>query len=124
MKKNVILLLTTTILLGATAVFSGCQEETGDTSSMRRARLVADENIELKKQLAERDKEILNQKKLVEDCKQDMAKAQEQSGNIMLQMLQNLAQTGKEVETLTEENAQLKERITQLEAALAAAKDQ
>jgi len=122
MRNVAISLLLTAVLLGAGAVFSGCEEQASDPSTMRRARLVADENIELKKQLAERDKEIERQKQLVDDCKQEMAKAQEEAGSTMLQMLQQLAESGKEVETLTEENTKLKERIAELEAKLAASK--
>ncbi|MBE0535306.1 MAG: hypothetical protein IH624_06505 [Phycisphaerae bacterium] len=122
MKKTVISLLATAIVLAAGAVFSGCQEEAADASSMRRARLVADENIALKKQIEERDKEVEKQKQRVEECKQEMTKGQEQTGSTMLQMMQHLAESGKQAEALAEENKQLKARIAELEARLAASK--
>jgi hypothetical protein len=119
MKNFAISLLAATLLLSTGVVFTGCEEEATDASTMRKARLVADENIELKRQLAEKDKEIEKQKQLVEQCKQEMSKAQEDSGTAMLQMLQHLAESAKEVEALTQENSKLKERIAELEAKLA-----
>lgn len=117
MKKTAFsLLLTALALCIGTVSLSGCEEEAADTATMRRARLVADENIQLKKQLADKDKEIERHKQLLEECKQEMAKAQEDAGNTMLQMLQRLAETSKDVETLTEENTRLKEKLAELEA--------
>jgi len=100
-------------------VFSGCQEQQSDTSAMRKARLVADENFELTKLVAQRDEEIEQQKKLTAQCQQEKAKAQEEAGVTMLQMLQHLTESAKSVETLTEENAKLRERLAELEARLA-----
>ncbi len=108
------------LVLGAGAVItlSGCREESGDTT-LRRARLVGNENIELKKEIKLRDKEIERQKQLVEQGRADRAKDKDLTGNNMIKMLKHLSESSKQVNALTAENAQLKEKIKELEAKLA-----
>jgi len=108
---------TVLLFLGASAVItlSGCREESGDTT-LRKARLVGNENIELKKMIKLRDKEIERQKQLVEQCRADWAKDKELSDNNMIKMLKHLSESSKQVNTLTAENTQLKETIKELEA--------
>ena len=108
---------TVLLFLGAGAVItlSGCREESGDTT-LRRARLVGNENIELKKEIKLRDKEIERQKQLAGQDRADWAKDKELSGNNMIKMLKHLSESSKQVNTLTAENAQLKEKIKELEA--------
>ncbi len=111
---------TVLLILGAGAVItlSGCREESGDTT-LRRARLVGNENIELKKVIKLRDKEIERQKQLAGQDRADWAKDKELSGNNMIKMLKHLSESSKQVNTLTAENTQLKEKIKELEAKLA-----
>lgn len=111
---------TVLLFLGAGAVItlSGCREESADTT-LRRARLVGNENIELKKEIKLRDKEIERQKQLAEQCYAESAKDKELSGNNMLKLLKLLAESAKQVDALTAENTQLKEKIKELEAKLA-----
>lgn len=111
---------TVLLFLGAGAVItlSGCREESGDTG-LRRARLVGNENIELKKEIKLRDKEIERQKQLVKQCRAEWAKDKELSGNNTLMMLKHLAESEAQVRTLAAENTQLKEKIKELEAKLA-----
>lgn len=115
-----IAIATVLLVLGAGTVItlSGCREESGDTS-LRRARLVGNENIELKKEIQLRDKEIERQKQLVVQCRADWSKDKDTSGNNTIKMLKHLSESGKKVDALTAENAQLKEKIKELEAKLA-----
>ncbi len=103
---------------GTVITLSGCREESSDTS-LRRARLVGNENIELKKEIKLRDKEIERQKQLVQQCRADWAKDKDLTGDNMIKLLKHLSESGKQVDALATENAQLKEKIKELEAKLA-----
>ena len=115
-----IAIATVLLFLGAGAVItiSGCREESGDTT-LRRARLVGNQNIELKKEIKLRDKEIERQKQLVEQCYADWSKDKDATGDNIIKMLKNLAEFGKQLSAVTGENTQLKEKIKELEARLA-----
>ena len=108
---TVLLFLGTATLIS----LSGCREESGNMS-LRKARLVGNENIELKKQLKLRDEEIERQKQLVVQCRAELAKDKELSGDNLFKMLKLLSESEKQVNALTAENAKLKERIKELEA--------
>ncbi len=112
---TVLLFLGTTTVIG----LSGCREESGDMS-LRKARLVGNENIELKKQLKKqlklRDAEIERQKQLVVQCRTERAKDQELNGNNTLKLLKHLSESEKQIKAFMAENAQLKEKIKELEA--------
>ncbi|MBN1817761.1 MAG: hypothetical protein JW828_10400 [Sedimentisphaerales bacterium] len=95
----------------------GCQEK--DNSAMiRQTKLVAEENIQLKQQLSDCQKEVEQQKRLVEKATVDNAEIAKQTGDNNIKLLQIVAQSGKQVEELTAENARLKARIQELEAKL------
>ena len=112
-----IAIATVLLFLGTATVIglSGCREESGKMS-LRKARLVGNENIELKKQLKLRDEEIERQKQLVEQCRAEQAKDKELSGDNTINMLKHLAESGKQVSTLRAENAKLKEKLKELQA--------
>lgn len=108
---------TVLLFLGTATVISlsGCRQESGNMS-LRKARLVGNENIELKKQLKLRDAEIERQKQLVVQCRTDRAKDKELSGETTFKLLKHLATSEKQVSALAAENGQLKEKIKELEA--------
>ncbi|MBN1123514.1 MAG: hypothetical protein JXA82_00805 [Sedimentisphaerales bacterium] len=100
------------MVLGAMILLmaSGCQEK--DNSVMiRQAKLVAEENIQLKQQLNNCQKEV-------EKAKTENAEIAKQTGDNNIKLLQIVAQSGKQVEQLTAENTQLKARIQELETKL------
>ncbi len=107
---------------GAVISLSGCREESSDMS-IRRARLVGNENIELKKQLKLRDEEIERQKELVVQCREERAKDKKLSGNTTIKLLKHLSESGKRAAALRTENMQLREKIKELEAKLASQKE-
>ncbi len=114
---------TVLLFLGTATVISlsGCREESGNMS-LRKARLVGNENIELKKQLKRRDEEIEHQKHLVVQCREERAKDKKLSGDNTLKMLKHLSESGKQATALRAENRQLREKIKELEAKLASQK--
>lgn len=105
------------LFLGTAAVItlSGCREESGNMS-LRKARLVGNENIELKKQLKLRDKEIERQKQLVVQCREDWTKDKNLTGDNTIKLLKHLSESSMQVEALKAENTQLKEKIKKLQA--------
>ena len=107
---------TVLLFLGTATVISlsGCREESGNMS-LRKARLVGNDNIELKKQLKLRDKETERQKQLVEQCHADRIEDQDLTGDNTIKLLKHLADSSKQVTALTAENKQLKEKIKELE---------
>ncbi len=65
------------IILALFIVATGCQEQQSPTTD-KRARLVANQNLQLKKQLQEKDREIQRQKDLVTECQATMEAQQQQ----------------------------------------------
>jgi len=102
-----------TALLG-TLVLAGCRES--DATQIRKARLVANENIQLKKQLAEKDAQIQDLKKQIEKIEAEKAQADEEFGFTTIKTLQMVAETEERNQALTEENEKLKEEIESLKA--------
>lgn len=106
----------------ALVLVSGCQEQSSaagvsvsaadtpelsiDAADTKKARLIAAENIELKKQLEQCAKEIERQKGLLEECKQQALKDKE-AGDKFTEFLFT------ENVRLEEENKQLKEKLEQ-----------
>ena len=115
-----IAIATVLLFLGTATVItlSGCREESGKMS-LRKARLVGNENIELKKQLKLRDEEIERQKQLVVQCQTDRVKDNDLTSDNTIKMLKHLSETTKQVTALTAENKHFKEKIKELEAKLA-----
>jgi cell division protein FtsB len=95
-------------------LFAGCQES--DASQIRRARLVANENIQLKKQLQEKDQQIEELKKQIEQIETESAEAIEKSGEASGKTLRLLLESEKSNEALILENERLKEEIEKLKA--------
>ena len=118
MKNITIALLIMALSLGILVSISGCGPNK-DTSVVRKAKLVGDENIRLKNQIEAKDAEIQKQKDLLAEKDTEIAKVKQQSGDSSLKIMQHLVQGEKAVKELTAENEQLKAKIKQLEAKLA-----
>ncbi|MBA7712785.1 hypothetical protein ES703_121775 [subsurface metagenome] len=114
----------TFVLAAGTVVImliAGCEKE--NAPDTKRSRLIATENIRLKKELEQRDKEIKKQEKLLEKCLQERdtwkAKAQQ---NIQEQVDSILTVVMEKNKELREENEGLKVQIKELKAELEEAK--
>ena len=93
---------------------TGCQEQ-ANLSDNKQVRLVANENLELKELLKEKDQEIQRQKDLVSKGEKENQKLQAQSlkaGDSFITMIQEATKM------LQEENKLLKERVKELESQL------
>jgi hypothetical protein len=106
-------------------IFAGCeqsqQKQTVDIS--RRDRLVANENLNLKNELAqcrsESQSEIEKQRNLVEQCRQEKEEIERQANENARWLLDKLPQSLlDDSATLSEENEKLTARIIELEKAL------
>jgi len=92
----------------------GCQEQVS-SSDNKQVRLVANQNLELKEQLKEKDQEIQRQKDLVIECEKKNEQLQAQAGmaaESFVEMIQGATKA------LQEENNTLKERVKELESQL------
>lgn len=111
--------VTTVLLLSIFAIIiltSGCQENS--TGNNKKARLVGNQNLELRKQLAA---EIKKHQAALADCEARVEKqllANQQLGDSTLNILKNFADISKKNDELTLENQQLKEKIRELELKL------
>ena len=92
----------------------GCQES--DSSQIRRARLVATENMQLKQDLEERDQQIEELKAQIEALEAENAKVIEQSGEISIKTLRMLLESEKRAEAIVIENRKLEEELEKLKA--------
>ena len=115
MKNLLIPAMVLAVLLVNLPFITSC-EESGNTDN-RRARLVANENIKLKKQLELKNLEIQKQKRLLAQSKEDRIKEAEQVSDSIVKLMQQLV-------TIGEENQQLKAKIKELEEKIAADSDQ
>ena len=106
--------VTIVILIAALSILllTGCQKS--NASQVRRARLVVDENLQLKKQLEEKNQLIEDLGKQIEEKEAEMAKAEENFGTTTIQTLQMVADTEKRNQDLLLENAKLKEKLEKL----------
>ena len=115
MKNSLIPAMVLAALLTNLPFITSCEES--DNADNRRAKLVANENLELKKQLEQKNLEIQKQKRLLAQSEEDRAKETEQVGDSLIKLMQQLVAIGKE-------NEQLKVKIKELEEKFAASSGQ
>ena len=96
-------------------LIAGCEEQS--LSNTKKSKLIAAENIQLKKELEKRDREIEEQKKLVDKCLREKKgqedKTQEKVEELMGLIFESFGEENKE---LRKENENLKAQVQQLEA--------
>jgi len=114
-KNSLIPAIVLAALLTNLPFITSCEES--DNADNRRARLVANENIGLKKQLELKEKEIQKQKRLLAQSEKDRIKDAEQVSDGVVKLMQQLVAIG-------EENQQLKAKNKELEEKIAADSDQ
>jgi len=112
-------------VLAALTLIPGCEEQ--GLRPERKTRLVGDENLKLKKQLELCDRKIQKLEAVITEYEQEeqrRADAEEDTGNLTLKLLKDVATASKETEKLSAENLQLKAKIAELESELAQSGDQ
>ena len=90
------------------AMIGGCKEQ--NLSGTKKTRLIAAENIQLRKDLAQRDKEIEEQKELLAKCKQEKKQGQK----AFIDLSTTASQNFEKIAELGKENKNLKEQIENL----------
>lgn len=105
MKKCIFVLLAAMWICG----LWGCQES--DSVMVRRARLVANENLKLQKQLEEKNLQIEQLKKEAETLKTEREQAIANCGEVHIKLLEMVSESEKRNEALTVENQQLKDEL-------------
>lgn len=108
------------VFVGSLCMVAGCQESatSGNLSDMRQVRLIANENMQLQKQLEERDRQIKNQERLLSDCEQKIAEKDKASHEADVGLLDSLMEEMQKSIKLSKENEQLNIRIKELQAKL------
>lgn len=91
-------------------LIAGCEE--ANVSNAKKSRLIADENIRLKKELEQCGREIEKQKKLLEECLQGKKVAEERADKGVEDLMNNiLKDIIKDNRELREENEKLKREL-------------
>ena len=112
----------TTLVLTTGVVFvimllAGCQEE--NLPDTRKSRLIADENKQLKQQLARRDREIEKQKELLERCLEEKKNLKDMlQGQVKDLLSPALEKVSRERNELRKENEEFRAQIEELKKQL------
>jgi len=104
-------MLILTILLGIFTLALGCEESKTEKLTgidARRAKLVGNENLRLRKQIDTLKDQIQEQKDLVIQCEKQQAINNTQSGELHSRLLQTFVDYEKNISLLQQENAELK----------------
>ena len=105
-------------VLVALVLFSGSCRESGSIST-KRAQLIANKNMELKKQVQSLKQEINKQKELLAKCEKEKLNIQAKAVEMNEPILDAISKIGRELEDKKAENEELKEKIAELETKLA-----
>lgn len=102
------------LVVSLIVIFAGCeqsqQKQTSDVS--RKDRLIANENLSLKNELAQYRSEIEKQQNLLQQCQQEKEKTTQDAGDTAKWLMDELPQDLlNQVEQLAQENEQLKAEI-------------
>ena len=109
------ILTATVVFLTITALLGGCGGSAGsEPAQIRRARMVGNENLKLKKQIADKDQQIKEWEKKLTDSEIEKAKAVEEADNANFKLLQLFAESEKRNQELMVENQTLKEELEKL----------
>jgi len=96
-------------------LLTGCQES--DAHQIRKARVIGNENLQLKKQLEEKDQQIEELTAQIEALEVENAKVIEQSGEASIKTLRMLLESEKRAEAIVIENRKLEAELEKLKAA-------
>lgn len=112
--------ITWTLVLVFMAILAGCQEEEQEqTANPKQAKLVAAENIQLKKDLATRDAEIEKQKALLVTCEEEKEKLNKSLNQNSENLVETLMESmDKDTQNINIENQELKKQVEELKKQL------
>ena len=109
MKQVAIILFTVCMIVIACA---GCRES--QSNQIRKARVIANENLQLKKQLEEKDQQIESLKKEIEKIQTEFAQEIEKAGETSIKSMRLVLEVEKNNEALRLEVEKLKAEIETL----------
>ncbi|MBL7215848.1 MAG: hypothetical protein ISS71_09250 [Phycisphaerae bacterium] len=108
-------IVTSLVICIALITLTGCQKsQESDSGLIQRARLVGNENLQLKKQLEEKDLKIAQLEKDIEQLKTEKAQAAQKAGDTNFRIMQIVAETEKKNQALVQENEKLKQELKKL----------
>ena len=93
----------------------GCQEQS-NSSLLRQAKLIADENLQLKKELEACQADTQDQRRRADQAVEKAEQAKRQAGDNNIKLLGALAKESTKVKELTAEVQRLQAQIKELEA--------
>ena len=109
------ILTATVVFLTVTALLAGCGGSAkSDSAQIRRARVVGNENLKLKKQLDDKDQQIKDLEDKIAKMQAENAKAVQDCGDTNFKIVQIMAESEKRVQELAAENQALKEELEKL----------
>jgi hypothetical protein len=111
MRHSVIILIAACIV---TVALTGCQKSESESNQIRRARVVATENLQLKKQLDEKEAQIEALKAEMDKSLAESAREIEAAGDANLKVLKLLLESEQANEALRLEVEQLHTEIEKL----------
>jgi len=101
------------VIFAVIALVTGCEEQ--NLSDTRKSRLVAAENMQLKKDLAQRDEEIEKQKGLLAECIEEQEMAAKQVQKSLKELSDTALKDFEEIISLKQENSELRAQLDQLQ---------
>jgi len=93
---------------------SGCEEELNQ-SSVRKSRLIADENLRLTAELKQLNRQLDEQIKLLEECREEKEKFEKDSKELTSSIMTSFSECSKENLQLQKGNEKLKAKLKQLQ---------
>ena len=95
-------------------LLAGCQES--DASQIRRARVIGNENLQLKQELQEKDEQIAELTAQIEALEVEKAEVIEKSGEMSIKTMRMLLESEKRAEAIVIENRKLEAELEKLKA--------
>lgn len=107
-------LVLSTLAAAMAVMLCGCQESESESAQIRRARLVGNENLQLKKDLAAKDAEIKQLKKEIEKIEAEKAEQIQKSGDANIKIMKIVLESEQKNAALQAENKTLKAELEKL----------
>lgn len=101
------------VLLAVFILSGGCEEQ--NQPDVRRSRLIADENLRLTAELQRLSRQLDEQTKLLEDCRQEKETVVKESGELANSVMTAFGECKEQNLQLQEENKNLKAKLKQLQ---------
>jgi hypothetical protein len=112
MKKVTPILIVLTVFLLVFVLNSGC-EEVQNQPDVRKSKLIADENLRLTKELQQLNRQLDEEIKMLEGCRQEQVMFEKELDDVTTLLMRELNECREKSLQLQEENEKLKAKIEQ-----------